>query len=82
METCIPKEQKPVRHVSLPSIRQLQRSVLNFKAGNVKNCAHEWELITSDKFLLDMVSKGVPMVFESTPVCKFDYHSTLFSASD
>ena len=38
----------------------------DFSAGNIKHCLNEWQNITSDKVILDLV-KGYKIEFEEIP---------------
>ena len=57
-----------------PPLTRLKADVKNFRAGNVSNCLHEWKKITNDKYILEVIEKGVTMEFEETPECKFESH--------
>ena len=47
-----------------PNIHFLEEQVSKFKAGNIRNCYHEWERITSDFKILEIVRNGLSINFE------------------
>ena len=61
------------------SLSVLQIEATHFKAGNISNCLPNWETITADKYILEVIAKGVPMDFLEKPNCKFNRHSLNFS---
>ena len=50
-----------------PNIHFLEEQVSKFKAGNIRNCYHEWERITSDSKILEIVRNGLSINFEYIP---------------
>ena len=45
----------------------LQEKALTYRAGNIKHHADQWSLITSDKFIIDVVRHGLKINFTVQP---------------
>jgi len=43
----------------------LQKEVSNYRGGNIKNYFEEWEKISSDKFILDIIKFGLKLEFKN-----------------
>ena len=54
----------------VPQYNYLFNLMENYKAGNLSNCLAEWQKITSDSHILDIVENGLRLDFiDSPPVC-------------
>ena len=49
------------------NLTDLRHRVDSFKAGNIRNYAHNWKKITSDKNIIDIVTDGLQLNFTDCP---------------
>jgi len=63
------KEEREIRLKVIESyyvdVSSLRKDVSNYRGGNIKNYFEEWEKISSDKFILEIIKFGLKLEFKS-----------------
>ena len=54
-------------NVSTLDYNALKLDLINYKAGNIKNCYATWASITRDKYILGIVQEGLEIDFLNKP---------------
>ena len=58
-KTKVVKPSPSTVNVSTLDYNALKLDLINYKAGNIKNCYETWASITRDKYILCIVQEGV-----------------------
>lgn len=51
----------------------LKHEIINFTGGNIKNKFSNWEKITNDKFILNIIKRGLKLEFIDKPLESSQY---------
>ena len=60
----------------------MKLEVSNFSGGGIKHRFEQWQLLTSDKFILDTVKYGLKLEFLNIKPSKHSLHQTQFNKKE